>query len=389
MQIGVAAEEPRDFFVLGELGKLLRAHSLDVDAHDLESLVAVFFVLVLDVLDFFHAGGAGARPEIDQHDLAAILFQAEILPFEGLSFQEHFIADEFQAADAPLHLLDHVGQLRQDGEAVGEALVGLGGQLGVAGPLDELAGVLRQLNAARRQRRRVEKLLHLVESFAKRGGVVLRAVKLNKQEPPVDHPCGRLVARSFQLVLERGNILGRQHAHFHLHGEIEVLFGGPGGDDLVGRLDDRLPHLFRRLAVGWLRVQQFIDERDEFRRLAVGHGEGIGPAGGRPVGSCRPDGCRPEQDRHHRRRYRRFRRLHRFRRCRRAPWTRHVPILRVSMVSRLTDPKIDSNPLAAAVKSSACRQATRTRYVVVGVWSALPCHVCFSAGIPKSARSIE
>ena len=33
----------------------------------------------------------------------------------------------------------------------------------------------------------------------------------------------------------------------------------------------------------------------------------------------------------------------------------HVPILRVPMVSRLTDPTIDSSPVVAAVKRSACR----------------------------------
>ena len=69
---------------------------------------------------------------------------------------------------------------------------------------------------------------------------------------------------------------------------IELLIAGPGGDDLVGRRDDRLPHLCRRLAVGGLLCSSPLMKSTSSCGLPLGTAKGSAPpAAGPPLSLSR------------------------------------------------------------------------------------------------------
>ena len=106
--------------------------------------------------------------------LPRYFFELEILAVEGLAFQEHFIADEFQAADVACICLTTVANCGMAGENCGRGSC-RPGAASLSSPVRSTSSPAFYANSTQPgcQRRRVEKLLHLVESFAESRGIVL------------------------------------------------------------------------------------------------------------------------------------------------------------------------------------------------------------------------
>ena len=120
---------------------------VEVDADDLEALVAELFVVPLDVGDFLLAWTAPRGPEIDQHELAFVRFPIERLAVESRAFDDQRLADQigaFAAGGDHRHRLFRDVRIRMVFETGFELRVDLSGQF-ITSRVFELLGKEGQL----------------------------------------------------------------------------------------------------------------------------------------------------------------------------------------------------------------------------------------------------
>ena len=107
----------------------------------------------------------------------------------------------------------------------------------------------RHFRVAGLERSRPQQLLQLIELLAK-CRFVAGMLELDQQEPQADDPRRSLADRPSSVSPEGGQLLGvLQHGGFRLHRKQQLLVIGFGGQDPLGRLEDRRADLGQRLGV--------------------------------------------------------------------------------------------------------------------------------------------